>query len=161
METSCVKLIRWRVLSFRILSKKKFIEFFQVELILRVFFFFFISANAVKDFNDIDVFIPVDVEREPELFTSIAETLMSIQIINDKTQQRLYTYTRDIIQVTTVGRLQLILKFYASCPCHFHLDRFFFSTFHHATRYRLLFLSPAEREWRIPKFGPAKIHDLG
>ena len=95
----------------------------------------------MKAYNDVDLFILADPKRHEGKFDAIMHFMHHLIIYSEP---RIFnvswgynaTNTKNLIKVATVGRLQIILIYFGSCRCNFHLDRKFFYNFHHVTRYR-------------------------
>ena len=89
-----------------------------------------------------DLFILANPGRDENSFTLVLAFIYNLAIllgIIDGTKVRWgYNIGHKIIKVLVVDRLQIILCYYDSCRCNFHLDRIYFTMFHHVTRYRFL-----------------------
>ena len=90
------------------------------------------KANAVKRYRDIDVFVLIrkhnleQLDRIWHLFSNNA-TLQYDRLFKD-----------DILAVKQFGIIQIILKYYPkNCLCSWHVDTYFFASFHHVTRWKL------------------------
>lgn len=102
-------------------------------------------AGKVKKFEDIDIFILWNPNLEYS--TSIEVVHAALEYINTEREEKkaydcsyYHNSSMDgIMRISNIGKLQFILKEYEhTCHCMFHLDRYFFRTFHHVTRWKLL-----------------------
>ena len=94
----------------------------------------------MKRNKDVDLFIVADPKRSYDMFDKLMHFMHHLNIYMDKKHEAYWRYnstnSKNLIKVLTIGRLQLIFIYFASCRCNFHLDRNFFYNFHHVTRYR-------------------------
>ena len=94
-------------------------------------------AKAVKTYNDIDVFVPVTsknlnvLEKIWPVFSGYRATRSGRSGVYDQ-------HFSNILSVKNFGKIQIILKYHnEGCLCDFHIDTFFFMSFHHVTRWKL------------------------
>ena len=123
-------------------------------------------AGKVKRYSDIDVFILWN--SNDWIDTSFFKTLHILRRRNENaiSVEREYiqpyqSAPNGIYTVVDVGRLQFIVKHYEQeCSCMYHIDKYFFSSFHHVTRWKLLVMSKLinekESDIILPKYIPFK-----
>ena len=92
-------------------------------------------GNAVKSYNDIDVFVVV-TDDDLQHLEYLWEYFLKPEGWNQNSPY--YTFSKDILSVKNFGKIQIIVKYHPhKCLCDFHIDAEFFKDFHHCTRWRL------------------------